>query len=396
MQKEIIQGQRAQNFLDILGVVFLFAAVVIALYYWDPTRVYFKRITVADEYLYGAVEPRFLAPDPAEILRVRDEITLSKVRGNAIQVIWGRDGLPAEDGPDEIVRDIDKREDLSPECAAQQFNGLALRLRCEVGNYVDWENLSGIDELRIAVGPAYVASVAFFRPRRANGILVIYQNGYASTYHAQHRYLERLVARGYSVAATNLVNYGDNMCSGEEASRWCRVSAGDFDVPHPLRVYFTPLVKTINHALTDGRIRHVAMVGFSAGAWVSAVMSAVDTRIERSYPVAGVIPFYMRKRKEWPPLTRYQPLMDAAGMLDFFVAGASGPGRRQVQFFNRYDRCCYNGLRSLVYEKAVQAAVRESGGGSFDVVIDETHARHKISRWTFDRILRDLELPWGQ
>ncbi|MCG8512002.1 MAG: hypothetical protein MI741_22535, partial [Rhodospirillales bacterium] len=181
-----------------------------------------------------------------------------------------------------------------------------------------------------------------------------------------------------------------------EQSLWCEVAAGVFSVPYPLRVFFSPLAEAINFALREGHVRHVSMVGFSGGAWITSVMAAVDPRIARSYPVAGVMPFYLRRDKEWPPNQVYPPLMEAAGMLDLFVLGASGVGRRQVQFFNRYDRCCYSGLRPLLYEEAVQAAVRQSGGGVFDVVIDETHARHKVSRWAFERIVTDLQQPWDQ
>ena len=215
------------------------------------------------------------------------------------------------------------------------------------------------------------------------------------TYHAQYRHIQRLVAAGFTVAAANLPKYGDNQCEGPEKSSWCAVAEGVFSVPHPMKVFFSPLAEAINFALSQGRISHAAMIGLSGGAWITAVMSAVDTRIGRSYPVAGVMPFYMRRDKEWPANQVYPPLMETAGMLDLFVLGGSGAGRRQVQFFNRYDRCCYNGLRPLVYEEDVQEAVRESGGGAFDVVIDETHARHKVSRWAFRRIVEDLLRPWN-
>ncbi|WP_394356823.1 alpha/beta fold hydrolase [Shumkonia mesophila] len=386
--------------LDIAGAALVFASWLAALYYWDPTRMLFKRAVATDPYLYEAVEPRFRDQDPAAFIGVRDGAALREVRSKVVEVIWGRDGLPDSGLPDEVIRDLDKRRDSGDKCPSGPFEPLLKTLRCEVRNYATWDNLAGIDELRIfvrseSVESAFPASVAYFRPLRANGTLVIYQHGFAGTYHAQHRYLEHLVAAGFTVAATSLANYGDNNCPEREQTPWCAVSAGVFDVPLPMRVHFTPLVKTINFALGEGSVRHVAMIGFSAGAWITAVMAAVDTRIARSYPVAGVIPFYLRRDKEWSPAQSYPPLINAAGMLDLYVLGASGAGRRQVQYFNRFDRCCYNGTRPLLYEKAVETAVREWGGGAFDVVIDETHARHKISRWTFERILGDLGASLG-
>lgn len=387
--------------LDILGAVFLLAAVLAALYYWDPSRAYLKRFTAEDEYLYETVEARFRDRDPADYLRIGDPSTLSAVRERVARVIWGPNGLPDGDLPADVVRDFHVRvEPGAGDCDMSRFEPYLrvqlLKLSCETGKYTAWENLEGIDELRTIVGYSYESSIAYFRPKRPNSVLVVYQHGFAGTYHAQYRNLQRLVAEGFTVAAANLPKYGDNQCSGAEQSLWCEVAAGVFSVPYPLRVFFSPLAEAINFALREGHVRHVAMIGFSGGAWITSVMAAVDPRIARSYPVAGVMPFYLRRDKEWPPNQVYPPLMEAAGMLDLFVLGASGVGRRQVQFFNRYDRCCYNGPRPLMYEETVRTAVRQSGGGAFDVVIDETHARHKVSRWTLGRIVDDLRQPWDQ
>lgn len=390
----------ARNAFDALGGVLVLAACLSALYYWDPTRALFKRLVAADETLYETVDPQFRDQDSMALVHVRDVGSLAEIRRQVIEVIWGETGLPVQELPDQVVRDVDKRRDAEVKCPSGQFEPLLKKLRCEVGNYAGWDNLAGVDDLRVsirsdAVGSTYDSSIAYFRPRNANGTLVIYQHGYAGTYHAQHRNLERLVAAGFTVAATNLASYGDNNCPEKNQEPWCLVSSGTFVVPFPLRVHFTPLVRTINFALREGVIRDVAVIGFSGGAWIAAVMAAVDARITRSYPVAGVMPAYLRRSKEWAPLQNYPSLSRAASLLDLFVLGGGGPGRRQIQIFNRYDRCCYNGTRPLLYEKAVEKAVRESGGGGFDVVIDETHARHKISRWAFACILEDLKQPRG-
>jgi len=389
----------ARNGLDIAGAVLCLAACLAALYYWDPTRAMFKRAITGDRLAYEIGDPRFGDQDPAAFIRIRDASAVPEHRRRIVEVIWGGGGLPDE-LPDRVIRDLDKRQEMQGACPSGPHEFLLKSLRCEAAGYAKWRNLAGIDELLTVVhsegvGSRYTASVAYFRPLRANGVLVVYQHGHAGTYHAQHRHMERLVGAGYTVAATSLANYGDNNCPRPEEAPWCAVSAGVFQVPFPMRVHFSPLVETINYALRTGDIRDVAVIGFSAGAWIAAVMAAIDTRISRSYPIAGVIPFHLRRDREWSPAQSYPPLVDSAGMLDLFVLGASGAGRAQVQYFNRYDRCCYNGTRPLLYEKAVKAAVRESGGGAFDVVLDETHARHKISRWTFDRLLAGLDSSLG-
>ncbi len=377
--------------LDIFGVLFVLAAFLSVLYYWDPTRAYYKRFKASDEFLYETIDPRFLAEDPDSFITIRGQSDKIDTRAKLTRVIWGEAGIPLEAGPDEIVRDIHLAENLPSDCPAREFAYTHLRLECQVMKYAGWSNLSGIDELRTTVGPDYTASMAFFRPRVSNGVLVVYQHGYAGTYHAKHRYLEELIDKGYAVLAANHIGYGDNYCYEPTAKKvWCDVGWGKFGVPLPLRVHFSPLVKAINYGLRQENMKRVAMIGFSAGGWLTSVLAAVDPRIVRSYPVAGFMPRFLQRDGERPPNQLYQPLFDAAGMLDQFVLGASGAGRRQVQFFNKYDRCCYGGSRGLIYKSAVAASVNKLGEGSFDVIIDETHARHKISRWTFDKILSDL------
>ena len=133
------------------------------------------------------------------------------------------------------------------------------------------------------------------------------------------------------------------------------------------------------------------MVGFSAGAWVTVLAAAVDPRIRRSYPVAGVLPVYLRRDRETAPPQLDPTLLETVGYPDLFVLGAAGPDRAQVQIFNRFDRCCFAGTRGKLFESAIQEAISEIGAGRFMVLIDETHARHKISDFAIRVILSDME-----
>jgi len=374
--------------LDVLGIVLAVAACLTVLYYWDTTRIYYKRFRADGPYRYDAIDPRLRARDPTEFIHVRDAAAAEAIRETLRRVIWGEAGLPDRALPDLVVSDLLGKKSLEADCADISDPETRRKLRCELGLYRPWKNLAGLDELRVSVGPEYKATVAYFRPVRANATLVLYHHGYAGTFHDQHRLLEYLVDAGYTVAAFNLLGYGDNSCPG--VSAWCNVAWGKFGVPLPMRLHFKPPVATINYAGKHG-LHRVAMIGLSTGAWVTTVLSAVEPRIARSYAVAGAIPFYMRRGSEWPSGHRYPPLMKAATMLDLFVLGATPAGRSQWQIYNRYDRCCYDGVRSALFGQVTADAVQKIGGGRFDVVIDETHPRHKISRWAFERILRDLD-----
>jgi hypothetical protein len=127
-------------------------------------------------------------------------------------------------------------------------------------------------------------------------------------------------------------------------------------------------------------IRRLVEAGYS--------VAALDPRIVKSYPVAGVLPIGLRHGdKERAAPQYYPPMLAAASYLDMFVLASDRPGRSQMQFFNRYDRCCFNNVRGKLYEKIVASHAE----GGFSVLIDETHARHKISSWAFDHILQDMQ-----
>lgn len=164
----------------------------------------------------------------------------------------------------------------------------------------------------------------------------------------------------------------------------------------PYRYHLNPIFASLNHALKQKEYKLIDIIGFSMGAYLAVVAAAIDPRIERSYPIAGAYPAYMRVRNEVMPdgPPSYKPMLNVASSLDLFVLGSIGKNRKQVQIYNRYDRCCFNGLRGTLYEQDIQEMVRRTRqGGSFLVVLDESHADHKISSLVIELLLNDLVRP---
>ena len=160
-----------------------------------------------------------------------------------------------------------------------------------------------------------------------------------------------------------------------------------------MRFYVEPVIALLNYIAASKSYSRIDMTGFSAGGWITTLAAAADTRIGRSVTVAGGYPLYLRVgafKNQSPPPQFHQPLLRAANYLEMYVLAGAGKERGMTQIFNRYDRCCYRNTLGKLYEPAVRDAVAQAGEGGFDVLIDESHADHKVSDWAIARILEKL------
>ena len=339
---------------------------------YDPGRVAYKRWKAPNKYVFEEIAPRFRKTDPATLIGLQTRQGALDTRRTLARAIWGPRGLPRNRLPKAVER-------------AYKLGGLG-----------DMPNLARVDRLAIPVGDTYVAFAYLLKPERSNRRVILYQHGYAGTIVDAKPWIAPLVAQGFTVIGLNNYNYGENRTSEAFFPRFghYRLYLWDFMnlLEHPMRVYFEPIVVSINHAARELGVDHVDMIGFSNGGWMTMVAAAMDPRIRRSYPVAGAYPIYLRsgETKVNQPEHFYRPMLQAANYMEMFVLAALEPGRRQMQVFNRFDRCCWRNVKARLYEPAVKAAVQRLGGGSFRVLIDETHADHKISRSALDNIVADL------
>lgn len=357
--------------IAIAALAALGGVVEILIHHYDPTRILYKRLKADNAYVYDEINPKFLKTDPRSLLSLATPGDVAILRARLINLIWGSAGFPAALQPAIIESAIgDERLDALP-------------------------NLAAIDRLTVDMGRGVRSYLYHLKPaKNPNGKLVIYHHGFAGDIRDVPAVLGGFLARGYAVLGVNMMAYGGNSATIKSAEGETLNLHFDLDkIERPLRYHFEPLVIGVNYALRVGGYQAINMVGFSAGAFFATVMAAIDGRISRSYPIAGVYPIYLREGPEIQPYlpSYYPPLLARASYLDLFTLGASGPGRRQLQIFNRYDRCCYNNRKGKLYETAVAEAVRDIGdGGGFGVFIDESHADHRLSMTALDIILADM------
>lgn len=363
----------------ILSLIAFFAALGWGGYYMthnvDWARVYYKRFKAADQYVFDEIAPQFKETDPAKLIRIRSVDTADKIRSDIIEVIWGQDGFPIEKMPEPFDGSL-------PEALTKIPGVVATR------------------QLRVPVDLDYFAYIYLLEPAKPNGRLAIYQHGYAGTVEAMAPLFEALLDQGYTIAASNYPEYGPNLFPRQHLPRfgWYNMSHDRVISihPRPLRFYIEPVIAAINELNKGSAYSRIDMLGFSAGGWIATLAAAVDPRITSTYTVAGGYPLYLRLdnfERQAPPPQLFQPLLMAANYLEMYVLAAHGNTRTLTQIFNRYDRCCYRNTFARLYEPAVRESVTAIGAGQFGVLIDETHADHKVSEWAIDRIMEGLAKP---
>jgi len=356
-------------------------------YYWDPTRVIWKRWREKDPYRYDTINPDYLKTNPADLITIKSAGDAEKIRTDMIAAVFGPGGFPASQKPLKVETNLTLDENLPHFQKAGPF-------------YAKMDNLAGVDRVHAPVEEDYASKIYHFRPKDGNGRMVIFHNGFGKTgtFHDRKERIAELVEEGYAVMAMNLPGLGGNNIAPRYLPRygWYQLHPWRLLdlVDYPLRYWFTPVAVAVTYGLTEMGYSSADMIGFSAGGWVTMVAAALDPRIRRSYPVAGGYPLYLRsgnEGKQSPAPHYYAPLIRAANYPEMFVLATVDTPRRQLQVFNRYDRCCYSNTYGKLYEEAVKNTARIAGGGSFDVLIDETHPRHKISDFAMEIILEDMK-----
>jgi hypothetical protein len=342
----------------------------------DSVRVLYKRWKAPDVYVFEEIHPRYLETDPAALITVYDLGSLTAKRQSLVRAIWGDDGAPLGKLP------MDVKSVAAPPGLAQ--------LR----------NLAKTERLTIPIDHGYAAYVYVMHPKKPNGRLFLYHHGYAGEFAQAAPFIQRALNQGDTVAAFNYPGYGENQYPtanfpnfGRYTPSWDRILTL---AENPIRFYVEPVVVTLNHAVKSGRYNVFDIAGFSAGGWTAGLAAAADSRLRHTYSVSGGYPLYLRagaEAKQSAPPQYYGPLVRTANYLDQYVLAAVGKNRRFTQIFNRFDRCCFRNRLGELYEPAVGAAVaRIKDGGAFEVLIDETHADHKVSDWALDHIFADLSL----
>ena len=329
---------------------------------------------------YNEVGEEYQDIDPRDLISITNSDDVVKKRMDLIKFIWGeqQDGLPSL-MPANIERNI----------IDERFSNLS--------------NLDSIDRITVDMELGFNSIVYHFHHSSPdiNRRLVIYHQGHEGDFIAGKDTIQFFLNEGYSVAAftmpgggmnSNPVIYskvfGNIKFSRHDDFKFMALSNGS-----PIKFFVHPIAEVLNYIEKEFDYKDISMIGISGGGWTTVLYSAFDSRISKSYSVAGSLPIYLRDLSfEGGDYEQILPeLYRTVNYLELYILGSYGEGRGQLQVFNKYDSCCFAGVKYKAYEKEIKNIISDLGAGYFDVFLDDTHREHKISEAALKIIINDLK-----
>lgn len=318
----------------------------------------------------------YFKTDVAELISIERKEDISRLRNELIELLWGEPGLPGT-LPSIETGITDSR-------------------------YDDISSLSRIDKLSVVMDYGLDSNIYHFIPRDFNNQVVLYHEGHYGDFFRSKAQIEQFLDNGFSVVAFCMPLWGLNNQPTVYIPRigylkltWC--DAIKFLSPesgHPVKYFIEPVIIALNYIMRDYDYSSVSMVGISGGGWTTTLAAAVDTRIQKSFPVAGSYPIFLRSesRRDWGDWEQTVPeIYTTANYLELYILGAAGLGRKQVQVINQYDICCFAGTKSETYKDIVRELVSRLEPGEFDLFLDVEQRRHEVSNNAMEMIIAEIK-----
>jgi len=326
---------------------------------------------------YEKIDPVIANVDVLSLISIKTETDVHKKRNDLIQYIWKDKGFPRTKMPRSIKEDYKDN----------RFSGL--------------DNLKNIDRVEVLMAYGLNSVIYHFHPIKSNNRLVIYHQGHAGDFFAGKDTIGYFLNNGYSVLAFSMPLSGLNNKPTVNLPKWGPLTLGGHDRLKFLQsadfseisFFVEPLAVLLNYIEKKYNYDFVSMIGISGGGWTTTLYSALDIRVKYSYPVSGSCPLYIafNSARDYGHHEDTKPgLYRIANYLELYILGSFGVGRRQLQVLNKYDACCFGGIKHKTYKDIVKNVVSKLGKGSYGLLLDETHKDHKISEYALQKIVKEL------
>lgn len=315
------------------------------------------------------------------LIKIHAPSDIAAKRRALVNYIWKRNSLPVSALPDEVHENV------------------------SIPWFSNWQEVARVDKLVVRMEQGFESHIYHLFPKGEAIGAVIVHGGHGSVLKAHTALIKRLLRLNYAVFGIDMPLYGKNKypdfidtpnmglvkIRGAMHQELALLETDNFTA---IKLFLHPILVALNHGLVRHGYEEFAMVGYSGGGWSTALYAAVDTRIRKSFAVAGSSAFYLLyvSGSGYGDFEQTWPLLySKANYLEIYVLGASGPGRRLIQVHNKFDTCCFYGMGGTTYASIVAGVVSDLGqGGRFSYVLDDTHKAHAISKSATDMIIAEL------
>jgi hypothetical protein len=314
-------------------------------------------------------------------LDINSAADAATVRANLVQYIWKGAGFPTS-GPTSVTQGVSDSA------------------------YSNLTSLQRIDKISVSMEYGVTNKLYLFLPTNPINKLIIFANGHDGGPEAGHDAIQYWLTRGYTV----LENWMPLQPEYPALERYPVVSSRDLgtftlwshyylgwidsDTFSPIKFFVEPVARSLNYLTQTYSFNQIAMMGLSGGGWTTTLYAALDTRIQKSYSVAGSLPFYLRNEYNPGDWEQYVgALYHTAEYTEMYLLGAYGVGRNQLQILNSNDPCCfsYSTYATNPYESYIQQRLVQLGQPSttFRVLKDDNN-NHSITANALSLIAADL------
>lgn len=302
------------------------------------------------------------------LISIKNDKDLNNIRKELIHFVWGNKGIPKR-----IINNFEK--DFKDE------------------RYSDIESIDRIDKITVKMDFNLNSYIYHFLPKKSNNKLIIYHQGHGGDFIKSKQQIKYFIDKGFSVIALSMPLLGMNnqpvaniggkigkikLINHLQMAHLTPVEG------HNVKYFLEPTIIALNYIKDDYDYDLISMVGISGGGWTTTLVSAIDTRISLSFPVAGSYPIYLRSQRDWGDYEQTIPaLYQRINYLELYIL-ASSNNRKQLQIINKFDSCCFAGTKSNSYKDIVS----DISSGEFGVLIDDSHSEHKISTFVLNEIVK--------
>ncbi len=233
-----------------------------------------------------------------------------------------------------------------------------------------------------------------YNPQNPNNKLIIYHCGHSglNKFEKHNKSIQFLLNKGFNVLVFYMPLLGKNRQPSfdnkvgnlSDHSHLAELESDDFS---PLKLFLEPIYISLNYIEKEYDFDNIYMIGLSGGGWTTVVYSAIDERIEQSYPVAGSLPLSYPGKRDYEQ--KETKLYDIAGYLDLYLIGAYK--RKQFQIFN-LDDPIFPGHTYNIFPYAKYINNKLNNNGIFFVGLEDS-LQHEIKENTLEIIYPYMENP---